>query len=515
MRPQQCCPRGTASVLALIFMVILVAMAAGVGATVSASIQIARNEQAMQRAQAAAETGVEVMKSYLTQIRLPGTVADADAFDALNGQLTTLLPLNGSEATIVASKAVTIYVPQHTDTTGPTWVRLFPSPDLSAFRAVVRPDPVTPTNLLLQVTGTDGYSTTDGTVLISRTIFTDFQKKPVMGGHYGMFDYGVYSLGGIVASGGGAIAGPASIARMRSALPSGTSIKLSGSVSVAGKLYVAGSPSQVTFADNNINGQPRPYDSTLTQWETNNFVVEPPPTPPVFDPSVFRSLATNSYTPPRSNAGGTHANFVIPANSGTAANPLSISGNSSLTFQGIVYVESPNVIDFGGGPNTFNCVFVMANKHNDGTPAPPGSDKLTFSGNNVFGPIDTVNPDLATVHDATAGYSILAPTATVALTASSNALSQYVGSVIGWTVAMTGNSVFRIQDGSVISYAPNGTGASTPSCNITGSSGVIFSRSANYKPPTNGIGGGSEVGVIARCWVYNPSGGYSEGVVAP
>lgn len=499
---------GSATVVAMIFLVILVAMAAGIGATVMSSIHISRNSQAMDQAQAAAESGVQVMKNYLTDIKLASNVSDADVLDRLYDSLVTLAPVDGTvPLDPPPGHATEILFPQQSDLAKPTWIRLYPAPNLAAFKAAILPDldPVTrqPTgNLILAVTGTDGRAN------ITRTIYVGFKKKSGVGGNYGMFGYGVYSLGKIVASGGGAIAGPADVARIGSALLTGNSIALDGSVSIAGKVYVGGSRDQVTFGNNTVNGQTRPYwpESALAKWKTDNFVVEPPPAPPQFDPSVFRSYATTSYTPPATNAGGTHANFVIPANAGgfdKKGKPkiLSISGNGSLKFEGIVYIESPNLIDFGGGPNNFNCTFVMAKNPNGAT-----TDTITFSGNNSFGPIDSANAAYTSVRQATAGYSILAPTANVALTASSNATSKYVGSIVGWTVAMTGDSVFKIEDGSVISYSPS---VSPASCNITGSSGVVFNRTPNYKPPVNGISGGSEAGPSGRWFVYDPSG-YSE-----
>lgn len=532
--------RGSATVVSLIFMALLAALAAGFGALVSSSIQISKNEQAIARAQAAAESGMEVMKSCLTQVSVPAATAATDVFDInpnpssltvtvvsnlVSRQLRDAAKITAVfDSPVSSGRATSLVFPS---TTPQTYFRLHPGKTDGFYATItpmdnsVNPPIISATNckmLHIAVIGTDGQQG------VTRQVNFDFNfTAGTAGSAWAGWNDTVFSEGRITLSGGTSVTDdPNNVtstlktftvtnadgtttdgACLRSALPSGTAISISGGAKVAGQLYVATSTSQVSYDSSqfSVNGTTFVNGWTAAQktaFVNANFDVATPPTPPVFDSTVFKALATTTWD---GTPHGTFTNVRIPANSNFNAN--SWGGSDTLTFKGIVYIESPNQINLNSACN--KATFVFANKKNDGTPVTPGSDKLTFSGDSKYSPLDPNDQSLATVRTALRGYSILAPTAMIDC-GGSGSTSQYVGNLIAWTLNMHGNQAFQIVDGSVITYSP-----STSACILTGSSGFDFKRSANYVIPPNGMTDTGEGGAARPGYFTSNLTSYSEG----
>jgi Tfp pilus assembly protein PilX len=523
--------RGTATVVALIYMVLLTTLAAGFGSLVVTSTQVSKNDQAAARAQAAAEAGLQVFKNYMTQVSVPGSTPSANVIDTIGTSLQTLaaaatdagghtFTVNWSTTTVNGGTHDSIiYFPYS------SYIQLYPNAT-DGFSVTIMPTYTSGALSLLTVSivGTNNINSPT----IQRQINVDFNYtagsagSPTVWG--GFASNGVYSLGGISFTGGGSIAvasgTPTTAGAISSALTSGASVTLGGSTTVAGKVFYAGNISQVAGLGNNtINGVNRstyyssiPYNandnySDPVSWLANNFQLYVPTPPPTFSTDAFNALLpANVYWTPSS--GGTYTNIRIKAGSGTVAKPLNISGNGTLDLEGLVIIESPNVVNFGGGTNTFNCTFVMLTNTTGAT-----TDSISFGGQTKFGPMAAApappaTDPLASVRSAS-DYAVLAPTASVSLTASTSS-TNFVGSIIGYTVLLNGASNVAIQNGTVMALCPSATFNGNSVCTIGGSGSITFGRSAGYTGPTNGFssstGGSSSPGYCTLNMT-----GYAEG----
>ena len=483
----------------MIFVVIFAMLALAMASLANSSVQLTRNDRSIHRAQGSADSGLEFMKCAISKVLFP---TDTDTSVIMSTIYDTWTGSTFASSSITVGKSTTGAPDFNASLTIPATGTL--SIGDATFSAVVTfpQDPAFPsdnTKRLLSV-GVTGKDTISG---LSRSIAMQFKQQPYGGDGtpiYPMFAYGVYSLGGISASGGGRIGvvsgTPSNFASVGSALATVKSLNLASSINIDGKVYVASNvTNQVSYGDITVNGAHRLYGSGEAGWVSANFAVQPPPSPPTFDATVFKSYATSTWVAPANNGTGLNdvqSNVRIPANSGTPSSPLNISGNSHMVLNGIVYIESPNNIVFSGGPNNFNCVFVFANKKNDGTPSTPGVDSLTFTGNNAFNGIPSSG--YSSLSTAAAGYAVLAPAVNLNLTASSNT-TQFVGSLISNSMVISGSSNFQILNGSVITYSTGGFAkGQTPACQISGSSGFMFKRDSNYVQPTTGMTGGDYTG---------------------
>jgi len=176
------------------------------------------------------------------------------------------------------------------------------------------------------------------------------------------------------------------------------------------------------------------HGSTDPTFIQNNYVeVGEAPEFPYVDTSVFAAYATNPYI-----SGATVLNNVrIPANTGTAASPLKFSGK--IDVRGILYVESPNQIEFGGGAELAGMI-VFENK---GTSA---TNSLKFGGNATVTALPP-DPMFDAVRSIT-GIAILAPTASVTTAGSTD--SYIKGNVIVGSFTDVGAATIKMDAGSIV-----------------------------------------------------------------
>lgn len=478
--------RGSATVVALIFMVLLAALAAGFGSLVSSSIQVSRNEQAVARAQAAAESGLELIKSYLTQVSVSSATPDGDISTqveiALQNMVHGYQDAGGrafATTDIMAdldpnNKATCINFPIETA----PWIQLHPNKFSGGFRATITPDPQPPQApdvLIVAVTGIDAIRT-DGQTPVRRQVYVSFPMKNAMG----IFTNGVFSKGAIELSGGGSVTGDTSLASVRSMVTSGVSVKLdSASSSVAGSVYTVLGAGQVDKNANSVIG-------TGIQIPSSTPVI------PDFNPTVFKYLATGTYTAGQT---GTLTNVQIPPYSGTAKNPLVI--DSGAVFQGVLYIGHDSVVIVKNA--TLNCAVVIEKDWSN-----QYRSSFTTASNVVLNGIPS-DPALKTVADKLKGYAILAPTTDINVTAN----GVLNGSIIAYSAIISGGAGVNIVDGTIITlsdstFSDHGN-KGNPSCNLSGNGNFNFTRTADYVPPSAGI-----VGTLgSRFFVMDPRS-YSE-----
>ena len=197
-----------------------------------------------------------------------------------------------------------------------------------------------------------------------------------------------------------------------------------GKGEIEGKLYVPMSTGQVSLGGGSVAKE---TDNALIL--SQHVHLNATPEFPTVHTVVFRELATNAYVAgvPRQK------NVRVPPNT----NPTFSAGD---VIDGILYIESPNTVTFGGHTN-INGLIVFEDR---GTPA---QNVLDFKGNVTHSAIpDTA--EFAALKARTAGLAIAAPTA--ALTLSSNVDSTLTGSIISNTLTLAGSADISVTNGSLI-----------------------------------------------------------------
>jgi len=552
---------GSAVVMAMILLVVLIAIAAGVGSTVTAAISVARNAQMVEQAQAAAESGVQVLKNYITEVKLSYSTSGQTIFEGLYDAIAS--SANYENITVASRNSghpTSIVLPSS------GWVRLYPGDNHAAFKATVFATLDTGnhlTGVTAMVTGWDGNSSP----AITRTVSVDFLTKAQTGDSgvppafaSNFLTYGSASFGGSTT-----IAAvqpldpnkPKSL-RLMVATASKPAISLQGTTIVGSADY----PTQLSlplalkdadFSQNpsyiNINttasqlgGNYKYYNTNLNDWK-NLQVANPtsdndgklvtfttPPPLPQFDMSSFPQaisvqrptdvnpnwqawrdpLPTNTI--PSGWANDTTvklSNVTIPANfAGTSkGKPTQLVIEQNVVVTGVLYIAWPNRIQFklpvtvqDGG-----CIVFQRNPN----PLPNGQYGQTASFDDSIAQINFVNSvsyvGSSNSSSPAKGYSILAPDADIMFSQGPTDVT-FAGSLVVARARLCGNSTMRINGGAfvVLSTTANALDGS-------GGSNRFYIRppeTASEAPVVVGNGGGASPSAI--WFVYDPSG-YTEG----
>ena len=249
---------------------------------------------------------------------------------------------------------------------------------------------------------------------------------------------------------------PDTIASVMSTRTTSPAVAISGGTLGGNIAVIAASLASVTGGS--VHGE---TDPTVIQNNHVN-VVDPPEFPSV-DTTVFAPYATNTYVSGMS----TLQNVRIPAGTGTTGSPLILAGHT--TVQGILYIESPNVVHFGGNA-TIEGLIVFENK---GTSA---DNALRFGGNATISPVPA-DPMFNAVRSIT-GVAIMAPTASMTTTGSTD--SYFKGNVILGNFTEMGSATIKMDAGSIVTMD---TG---DSATFNGKD-VRFMSTGMLNPPSMGV----------------------------
>jgi hypothetical protein len=197
--------------------------------------------------------------------------------------------------------------------------------------------------------------------------------------------------------------------------------------------------------------------TNITSIKTNYVKLVAQPEFPVVDTEQFRPYATNPYV----SSETTLKNVFIPK----GTNP-SFTGN--VTIQGILYIESPNVVDFRGATHMEG--FIVFQKAGDST-----QNIITSSGNFTHGnlPSDAQFDSLRAIK----GISILAPTTSLRIGGSVD--SQVSGNLIVGNFQSGGSADISIEKGSIITLDSGASSAVFNGKNIR----LASTGAANEPPP--------------------------------
>jgi Tfp pilus assembly protein PilX len=431
--------RGSTLVLSLILVTMFSALVAALAAFSGTNVQLAENLRRHDIARGCAESGLEVVRYWMSQVQMSGTTADSLRFSTL---ATTLQgKLNDAGATNILNRLTST-----ASTITMTDVPLNSNKG-QLFSAVLTK--IDNNNVQLEVTGS--YRSIEQRI---RSNYQYHQRADTV------FNFGVASKGPLALSGNIEMTGSTIAVESNAYIECDPLLALSiiGNSMIYGDVSVV-NPLGYVFLQ---GGQAGIGGATGDAAMQHVDIGAPPVEFPELDPNEFYGYATNVMSPTASvGADGTCDNLRIPAN----RNPT-FSGGTVL--RGVVYIEAPNVVTFGGS------VDVTAIIVTNGDPADnSGTNQLKFNSSITGHPVDQLplEPKFADLQQKT-GTFIVAPGFKLTLGGSFTTLC---GAIAANGIELSGGAGGTI-NGSLINY-------SSAPMTLGGNSDLFFNRSGLTKIP--------------------------------
>jgi len=309
---------GVTAVIAMLYLVLFSTLAVGFFAAVTAAVQIAGNEQYGSRANLAAESGMQFIRYHLANVDLPHNTPT----DQYLSQVYTYLQnaLNNTAnmgANTVGLTGNTINIPA-----SPTaWIYLDNTTDGARFRASITQ---TADKLIVKITGQHNNTSIQRAIQLNYGIAANASA---------IFNYGVASKGQIVTAGASVIKGATDPTKGSVLSTSTAAVPVDiGGKEVSGDISITNSTGIVNYSGASVGGSTDSGDIAANHIHKG---VSPPEFPTI-DTTIFQSYATTKYTNQT-----TLDNVYIAPNT----NPR-FTGTTII--KGVLYVQSPNVVEFAG-----------------------------------------------------------------------------------------------------------------------------------------------------------------------
>ena len=450
--------KGAAILIAIIVLAILSAWAVAISSISGVNLQLAENQRKLNHARASAESGLDILRFWLGRIYMPGNTQPDDRFSYLANFLQTDLTDNGISniATTYDSGTSTITVAD---------VVLYSSAGQSFSSQIQQTSDID--ILQMDVTGSSGT--------VQRTIRVNYNFGTRA---HTVFDYGVATRGALILEGNILMSG-ANVeldAGVYIESNDANALSIKGNSSIAGDVHITDPNAIVTLQ----GGQASIGGETGQDAIDNHVNFGAPSTEfPVPEPNYFRHYVQNTYDP--NNVLTEYDNVLIPA----GTNPLF----GAVTFRGIVFIEAPNIVLFGG--NTEITGIIVGNGDlNDNS----GTNQIWFTGTVTSYPVTDLpeEPQFEQLRDET-GTFLMAPGFKAIFWGDFDTLN---GAIAANGIEFGGNAGGTI-DGSVLNYSGD-------PMTLGGNSDLFFNRSGTAQMPA---GFGPEIILY-----YDPSS-YSEVVL--
>ena len=429
--------RGAVLIISMIFLVIFSALAVSMAAMSGINVQIAENQRKADHARACSESGFDVIRFWLNRVSISGTTAPSERFNQIANSLQGELTANSITNVTTSYSSSAISIPSVT----------LDSADARSFFAAITP--LGTDALQIDVTGVYGSTT--------KTIRAKYNLSERANN---VFDFGVATKGPLTTKGNITIAG-VNVAVESNAyiesLNSFLALTMIGNSHIAGTVKIVNPLAMIDIGANAGVGGYTGVDA-MNQIEIGVPAVEFPE----MVPSVFYSYATNVLTPSVDlKKSVTLTNIRIPA----GMNPK-FSGQATLN--GVVLIESPNVVEFTGGVDITGVIVTNGSPTDDS-----GTNQLIFRGHVANRSVDLLpeEPQFAGLQSQT-GTFIIAPGFSVSFGGTMDTLG---GAIAANGVEFFGNAGGKIR-GSVINYADK-------AMMVWGNSDLYFNRSGLTKVP--------------------------------
>jgi len=430
--------RGAALILTMIFILIFSALAVSMATVSGTNVQLASNQHKVGCALASAESGLEVMRYWLSSVEIPGSTLPSNYLSAIADNLQNDLTAYGISNVTVNCDGSSITIPSVT-------LNLAKK---QSFYAAIAPTPLDPNALQINVTGRYDQ--------ITRTIRVNYNLEP---DRHPIFDYGIATKGPLNTQGSPNVDGLNQSIEADVYIESennNDALSMQGNSSIAGDISIA-----------NPDAIPSVSNSSSIGGETGQDAIDnhvdigvPSIDFPVPNPAAFENYVKNIFDPDTDTTTDmTLENIRIPA----GINPH-FSGN--VILKGIIFIESPNIVKFTG--NTDIIGIIIGNGDLD---LPSEENQLIFLGNVDSRSVSELGGEFGELRQET-GTFLLAP----GFNASFGGSFETINGVIAASgIEFFGNAGGTV-NGSVINYGEN-------PMSLVGSVDLVFNRYDLTKVP--------------------------------
>jgi hypothetical protein len=421
----------------MIFVLIFSALAVSMATMSGTNSQLASNQHKVDCALGSAESGFDVERYWLDTVIFPSNTPVNKYFSTVMNNLESNMDAN-SITNIVLKKALGTISPVTLDsTTGQT------------FSGQMSISNINPYILEVYSTGGDGQ--------ITRTIKVDFDIEPY---EHPIFNFGLATKGPLNYTGN-----PTTVGALETweadiyieSSGSANALSVIGNTNFDGDIMIGNPAASATFGgDVNIDG-----DTGQDAIDNHVFVGVDPVDFPEPDTARFTPYATGDVIDSSTDLNA-YGNILINCSIAAGTNPVF---PKSLTIQGILYIESPNIVTFTQNV-ALEGIIVGA-----GDPtADPAPDRIDVLGNFASGPYPAgVEFDAIRAEE---GSSIVAPGFGMSFQGNFSTLEGVVA-VSG--VTFSGNVNAQIK-GTIINYSE------VPMI-VEGNAVMNFDRAASTKVP--------------------------------
>jgi len=448
--------RGTAFVISMIFVLVFSTLAVSMAAFSGTNLQISENQRKDDCARACAESGIEIIRFWLSRFSVVGTTDAGEVFYNLGSPSSpTSLPsdLTACDITNITTSydGSRITIPS---------VTLDSEGGQSFSAEITQYDADT---LQMEVTGT--YKG------ISRTIRGnyDFSVR-----RNTVFDYGVATKGPLHLAGNIELEGVNVSVESDVYIVSendNLALEVIGNSSIAGDVHIWNPVATVDLQGGqaSVGGEtvPEAYDHVINGIDEVEF--------PAPNPDYFEHYAVNDINYPSTET--VFDNIRIPANT----NP-SFSGGTVIT--GVVFIETPNVVTFTGNVTITGIIVGDGDVTDDS-----GTNRIDFLGTVDSTSVSELPEEYGDLREET-GTFLMAPGFSTSFGGTFDTIN---GAIAANGIEFYGNAG-GIIEGSVLNYSD------TP-MELSGNNDLFFNRSADTEIPV-----GFEPDIVLR---YNPAT-YSE-----
>ena len=423
--------KGIALIAALIFIAVFMAASAGMLAMSSQNSIAASNLHTANAARSTAESGLELVRYWMRDISIPATTSAGNRYQTILDQFEDALTQAGIG---YQSDNDTIYV-------GSAQSPIVIDADTNrSFYAIMNKDALTD-RPHFQIIGMAGQLT----------------RRLDVGFSYGVrphtvFDYGVATKGPLMLVGNTALDGVTLASESDvyiESLADNHALSVEGNSQIAGKVSIVNPDAEVTLkgGQSSIGGE-----RDLTHVDTGVNATEFP----YPNTDYFKDYATGGYY----TGGDTLENVIIAADT----NPTF----TDVTIKGVLYIESPNVVDFGGNVNITGLIVGDGDMYDHSE-----TNQMIFRGNVSSQSASELpqEPQFDGLRDET-GTFLMAPGFSLSFGGNFGTVN---GAIVGNGIEFFGNAGGTIE-GSVINYSPN-------PMTVTGNSDLYFNRSGIEKLP--------------------------------
>jgi Tfp pilus assembly protein PilX len=432
--------RGSALIASMVFVLVFSALAMSMATLSGSSLQVAENQRKADCARACAESGLEIVRFWLSRVSISGTTPPNQRFPQLATSLQNDLTANGISNITTSYDASCITIPTVT----------LNSDEGKSFSAQVHK---LDNNILrIEVTGSYGS--------ISRTLRVEYYFGERA---HTVFDYGVATRGPL------SLAGNIELDGVNVSVESDVYIESLNSnlaLSITGNSQIAGDVSIVNPAATvELQGGKAGIGGESGQDAIDNHVsfgVQETEFPEP-DPQHFEFYATNVLdSDTDTTADAVLENLRIPA----GTNPT-FSGH--VTLKGVIYIEAPNVVTFTGTADVIGIIVGDGSLQDNS-----GTNQINFCGNVGSLPVNDL-PEEAKfegLRDET-GTFLIAPGFRCSFGGSFETLN---GAIASNGIEFFGNAGGTI-NGSIINYSDD-------DMTLTGNSDLFFNRSGTVTVPS-------------------------------